>query len=401
MANKNTTEAAAKAAEKIVEAIRKSPEVLRPIEDAIKEVEVEAKTKAKEIEETLLSVGTSKEEIVELSSHLDEYRQIEFLNEVYIAIKHYKEVAQDKSKTIEEALEYFRFKVAKFGFSPFWKEDRDLIPLVSAYGTIKDRVALVVNCYFEHVRTFPQEERILSDEQAKEIRNRVGIKGTKTEKDEFTNYLEIYDTLNKAKTLYYRIKHKYFSCALTATSYFQTYEWLTKAEEFFNYVSPLIDPNKKEEFERLTEEYNNYLKNYQRFGELKAKSGKGWVDKQRKDCLSWAISTTDVIVKQSLSEYKGSVVAFQKWIKDNDAEMLLPDGLRKELFFAKENSYLSELQDKYYSSHINKMIKRGETPTKEDKKIAVFPEWENVKPDKDTQKYIISQIDGIREQFKQ
>lgn len=401
MAKKRTT--AEEAAQKIVDAIKSHPETLRTIKDAIEDVKEEAKENAKEVEETLSYFGSSMEELKGLTLHLekDEYRRLEFMQEVYLALKHYKDGKDEiKLDTIAEMLEHFRFKVSKFGWFPLYKENRSLVPVVAAYGTARDKAALIINAYFGHAVAFPDEERILTEKQAKEIRKGIAQSGTDKEKADFTECFVFYDTFNRAAPLYYKAKYKFFSCALTSVAYFQTYEWLSKAEELFNSFATLVDPTKKEEFAKLTEKYNDYLQNYQKFGELKADSGKGWVDRQRKSCLEWAITATETLVTPSLSEYKGAVVAFNKWVKDKDAELFLPDNLRKELLFAESCSYLGELQSKYYSSNIKRREASGEKPKEEEKKIAVFPEWKDVEPDQKAQDYITTYLDGIRKQIK-
>lgn len=398
MAKKRTT--AEEAAQKIVDAIKSHPETLRNVKDIWEDIQDEAKERAKEIDETLSYFGTSREELTELTSHLSEERQIEFTQEVYTALKNYKESEEEpKSRTIDELLEYFRFKVGKFGYYPLIDEDKDLIPIVAAYGSVRDKTALAINAHFDFIKDHPKEKPILSRAQANEIRKSIGVLGEKY-REEFVGYLIIYDTFNNTKGSFYRAKYKFFACGLTAVAYFNTYEWLGKAEELFNSFAPLVDPNKKEEFKRLTDEYNDYLQNYQTFGELENVSGDNWIDKKREDCLEFATATTETLVRNSLAEFKGTIAAFKKWIKDNDAEIFAPIQLKRELLLAERLCYLRELQGKYYKSFLKEIEKRGDEITEQDKKLAVFPEWEDVEPNQKIEEIITREINDYRETHK-
>ena len=79
--------------------------------------------------------------------------------------------------------------------------------------------------------------------------------------------------------------------------------------------------------------------------------------------------------------------------------MFVPMELREQIDML-EQGYLQELQSKYYHSHLKYMEERGETITDADRKIALFPEYEEVKPDEGTKKYTLEKLDGYKETFK-
>ena len=153
------------------------------------------------------------------------------------------------------------------------------------------------------------------------------------------------------------------------------------------------------ELKLIAKNYNDYLNLFQRFGDLDEVQGDGWIDKQRGNCFEFAEALTTEYVTNRLAELKGHITAIKLWIKKNGAEMFVPMELRKQIDML-EQGYLQELQSKYYHSHLKYMEERGETITDADRKIALFPEYEEVKPDEGTKKYTLKKLDGYKETFK-
>lgn len=306
----------------------------------------------------------------------------------------YRQRGNTLEEIVESVLQEFREEVAKYGYVGVKKE---MLPIIAHYGTTKDKVALIVNAHFD-MKKNEQAEPILSRKQADDIKAEVKTHG-REEMVKFMNGLSLYDTLRFILPQFYRAKYSYLSTAFQSTIYFQTYEWLGKAEELFNRFSSLVDPDKQAEFRQLAKEYNSYLQSYQRFGELDEKSGGGWIDKQIEDCLSYADILSTHLCKERLQDLKGAIEAIETWIKDNNAEMFISMELRDQIDCLKTES-IQELQSKYYSSHIRYMEERGETPTEADRKIALFPEYEEVKRDEDTYQFFYSELDGYKETYK-
>lgn len=302
-----------------------------------------------------------------------------------------------KYKSVDEALTRFREVLGKTGFLGLERE-QELIPIVEYYGTIKDKTALVVNSHWDMTKE-EGKTPLMTRKRVDDIRNDIRSQGYEAMK-EFMTYLAMFDSIKKVYHLYYRLKYSYLSMAYQSTIYFQTYEWLGKAEELFNSFASLVDPNKREEFSKLAQDYNTYLQSYQRFGELEEVKGEGWIDKQRDNCLTYADVITTDFCRKRLADFKGAVVGIDKWIAYHKVEMFIPMELREQranLHYAQ----IQELQSKYYFSHLKYMEDHGETPTDADKKIALFPEYDEVEPNEEVTKYIYKQLDGYKQKIQQ
>lgn len=388
MAKKKTT--AEEAAQKIADAILKDPEALH----AIKTIKDEARERADELKELLSAEGYSREFLIEYTSYLGlgSERQLEVLKSLYLSFMKYKDETPEGENTIEYILQKFRNKVAKSGSVGLMKE-KDVIPIVSVLGTPKDKAALVLAAYWN--MRGGDYNTILNRKEVDEVRESVREQGEKAMK-EFVHSLAIRDALHKGLHIFYRLKFSYFSLAYQTALYFHTYEWLGKAEELFNSFTPLVDPTKKEEFKRLTEEYNSYLQNFQQFGELDKVDGNRWVDKQRKTCLEWAEAACE-ICSEKLSDLKGAVEGFRVWIKDNKAEILVPTEVLDQLSIGvRFDTIIKELQGKYKKTHLETLEREGKTITEEDKKIALFPNYEDVDANKKISNIVYQNLDGLK-----
>lgn len=377
---------------KIIAAIKNSPEVMQTIDSAIKEARDEALETQKEIDQTLSSIGTSRESLIQRTAHLKGKKQYHKLSEIYAAFVHYKDEAPNRKEVIEFVLDKYRKGLAEGGYN-FIQKEKQLIPIVEAYGSVKDKVALIVNAHFDMSKD--EIEPLLSRNEAEAIKAEIRTQGIEA-MEEFMTYLYLTDALRFILQQFYTAKFSFLSSAYQSTIYLHTYEWLGKTEELFNSFASLVDPNKQAEFNQLATEYNSYLQNYQRFGELDEKSGDGWVDEQREDCLSYAQILCTEVCRNRLSQLKGAIEAIEQWTKDNEAELFLPMELRNQIHTLKTET-IQELQSKYYSSHLRYMEERGETPTEADRKIALFPGYEEVERKLRTYKYIYYKLDGYKE----
>lgn len=306
----------------------------------------------------------------------------------------YKERGNNLSEIIESVLQEYRQEVGKYGYVAIKKE---MIPIIEYYGSIKDIAALCTLAYFDMEQD--SQKPILSRSRVDEIRDKVRSRGIDAMVD-FMNYLILYETLKKNFDLFYRIKYRYTSMAHLATIYFHTYEWLGKAEELFNSLYPLVSEDRKTELQVITKKYNNYLNSFQRFGDLEEVQGNGWIDKQRENCLEYAKLITTDYVTNSLAAVKGHITAIKLWIKRNGAEMFVPMELREQIEMLEQGD-LQELQDKFYLSHLKDMEERGEIITDEDKKISLFPEYEEIIPDERAKKHTLKKLDDYKKTFKQ
>lgn len=348
----------------------------------------------KEISESKTSKESREEKI---KASLQEARGIYLLMGGESGMKKRMELIKALRKykgNVDEALTLFRERVSSLGYKGI---EKSMIPIVAAYGTTKDKVALIVNAHFDMIKEIWNKTPLLSRRKADEIKASVGKEG-REEQVEFMNALSLYDALVFIYPDFYKDKYGYLSAAYQSTIYLQTYEWLGKAEELFNSFAPLVAEDKKAEFKALARNYNSYLQTFQRFGELDDKSGEGWVDKQREDCFGYADIITKEICTRKLSQLKATIEAIEDWAKDNRAEMFLTLELRDQIQTMKTTS-IQELQSKYYLSHLQYMEARGETPTDADRKIAIFPEYNEVEREEKHYKYIYTKLDGYKKVY--
>lgn len=217
--------------------------------------------------------------------------------------------------------------------------------------------------------------------------------------DEFSECCHIYDALVRIKKDIDGRFNTYGYLASKMVIYLNLYEWLGKSEELFNAFSSLVDESKREEFNRLAENYSEYLRTYQGYGELKPVEGERWTDTERGNCLDYANSFVLVLTK-GISAIKSCRYAVEKWIKDNKAKKYVPIELREKLWYGYDNFSISELQDKYCLSHLRNMEESGEPITDEDRRIAIFPDADEVGIDEVIVEQTYNRINEYRENYR-
>lgn len=305
----------------------------------------------------------------------------------------YRKRGTNIQEITDSVLQEYRKQVGKLGYKGIKEE---MIPIVEYYGTIKDKAALCT-AYFDCDSHKGDKIRNLTRTTVDRIRKGLRSDGREA-MVEYMNEITKYDAMRKARSLFYEAKYRYLTCALTTASYFGIYEWLGVAENFFNSVSPLIAQDKEAEFKDIARKYNEYLESYQRFGELDEVSGKGWIDKQRNNAYEFASVGTD-IAENNLSNYKGMIEGFKIWIKQNSAEMFIPFDIRRDIIEVEYDTCIREIQSKYYFAHLEDMSQSGQTPTEEDRKIAIFPIWDEVGVNEVTRNFITRKLDGFKQTF--
>lgn len=393
MAKKKTDEAA----QRIKDAIENSPEVKDAIEESFKDIIEAAEEERREIDETLSSVGTSREELIKRLSSLGvgSDRQLYSLSELYKSFRHYKDEVPEGENVIEYILREYRDKVGKFGYLGIKKE---MIPTVQRFGTIKDIAALCTLAYYDMEQdkdTLAPKAPLLSRKKTDEIRNEIRSRG-RAAMVEFMNCLSLYETLHRNFHNFYGFQNTYTSTAYQTAIYLNTHEWLCEVEELFNSLAPLVPEDK---LRPIAEKYNDFLIQYQRFGELDETRGDGWIDKQKASCLKYAERLAMDLVSSSLAELKGHIVAIRLWIKKNKAEMFVPMELRNQIAQI-EQGCISEIHSKYYSSYLIRKEEQGGIITEADRQRAILPEYEDIEPDENAKKYTLEKLDGYKETFK-
>ena len=304
---------------------------------------------------------------------------------------------KDKGETIEERIGYalteYRDKIAMYGYKLLRPE---MVPIVETYGTIKDKAALCCIGYFDLTRENKVEigtkaEPVLDRKRVDEIRKKIRRMG-KGAIVEYMNYLSLYNCFMEIFHLFYRVKYTYLAIAYQITIYFNTYEWLTKTGELFNAIEPHINDK---ELTKIATDFNEYLQNYQRFGELKEVKGEGWQETQAGNCLEYASLLTEIATDR-LSALKGHIKGIKSWAAENEALIFMPMEMREQIEDVEEG-YIKELHSKYYKNYIKE---RGELSTEEERKAAIYPSYDETKANEEMITFTIKKLNGYKKEFK-
>lgn len=304
---------------------------------------------------------------------------------------------EDFDKTVEYILKLFRDTIVTKGYRGL---QRNMIPVVYYYGTIKDKAALCLQ-YFDYTRLNkggkhpPIGKRTIDS-----LRQRIYDSGRETLR-EFVNYLAIYETYKAvAKHLYY-VENIYFSTIFQTALYIQNYEWLTRTADLLTAMRPLItkttDGVSKDAikaFADVIDKQNDYLQSNQRFGELKVINDKV-EDKEAINCLDFAKGMAEGIAPL-LSNIKGIIEGLKEWTTKQEGKpfnsIIMPQDIREAILFPEEKLSINEVQDKYYKYHLKEMEKKGDPITDHDKVIAILPTYAEVEVDEDIKQQTIGKL---------
>lgn len=299
---------------------------------------------------------------------------------------------KDKGETAQERIGYavseYRDKIARYGYKLLRPE---MVPIVETYGSIKDKAALCSIGFFDmnrerNVIIGADIEPLLTQKRMEAIKRGIRRMG-KEAVAEYMNYLSLYNCFMEIFHLFYRMKYTYLAIAYQITIYFNTYEWLNKTGELFKAIEPHINDK---ELTKIATDFNEYLQNYQRFGELKEVKGEGWQETQADNCLEYATIMTKIATDR-LSALKGHIAGIMEWAVINDANYFIPMELRDGIESA-EKGYIKELQGKYYK-------KQSDNHTEEERKVAIFPSYDDIKPNEDMKNYTIKKLNEAKKEF--
>lgn len=325
----------------------------------------------------------------------DKLRETRLIIEFADGQTYYSNHGDNLQEITDNVLQEFRDRVGKLGYKGLYEE---MLPFVEVYGTTKDKAALNAIAFHDMSRGIVKTPVLSSRGRTEDIKRNIQLQGQE-EVLEYMENLTYYDAIQNTLNYFYELKYNYASAAYQATIYLNQYEWLKKAEELFNSFTAIVPEDKQADLKIIAKNYNNYLKSCQPFGELDEVKGKGWKDKDTANCLDYAKSIIEVVVQKKLANVKGFIEGVNKWVKSFGAEMFIPMELRDQIEFIK-GGYVDELQDKYYTSHLKRMKERGEIITNESKVIAVFPSYEDIKPDKEVVKLTINKLNENKKDFK-
>ena len=308
---------------------------------------------------------------------------------------------KDKGDTLEDRVKWilneYRSQVSKNGFKGITK---DMIPIVEAYGSIKEKSSIILAAYWEMKNTY-KKAPLLSMKRSDEIRNSILSLGEDAVR-EYMYYLSLWDAMqDRALIILNSLRVECLSFMYQTALTYYVYEWNKAAENIFNSVSTLIPDDKRIEFDKIVADYNEVQRN-SLFGDLQKvrieKDGEDssvmYCDNERGEFIKEIIDLTGR-VRTTLSRLKGAVDGYKRWIKDNEAEIIVPYNILEKLSWA-ENVCITELDNKYYQSNLKG--KDADNLTDEERAITIFPKYEDVETDVITSNLIYRKLDGSRKQ---
>lgn len=309
-------------------------------------------------------------------------------------------------KTAEYILQLFRDAIVTKGYRGL---ERNMIPVVYYYGTLKDKAALCLQ-YFDYTRLNKDGKHPpIGKRTIDSLRQRIYDSGRENLR-KFINYLAVYETYKAIGKHFYYVEAIYFSTIFQTALYIQNYEWITRTADLLQAMRPLITKTTDgvtedaiKAFANVIDKQNEYLQEYQRYGELKVINDKV-EDKEAISCLEFATGMAQGIAPL-LSNLKGIIEGLKEWTTEQEGKpfnsILMPQDIREAILFPDEKLTINEVHDKYYKSHLKKMEEKGETITDHDKAIAILPSYTDVEVDEDIKQQTIGKLnDTLQEKSR-
>lgn len=285
---------------------------------------------------------------------------------------------------VEKGLRIFRDVMATRGFAGV---DDDVCPIVSAYGTIRDKTLLIAAILDAKNAATKDLEKT-----ANTIMNNIlqGIGYSRDEQKEYAYYLANYAALYSVRDLFVAATAKYMLAATIAANTISTHEDLLSMEWTFNTILPALANPK--EISDLQQKYNS-----RQFGRIVYKGGV-FVDEQAPKIWEKAECGAKEAAER-LAELKGLLMALKRWAEDKGTEDFIPWIYRDYMARAQETSHVFGVMEKYYKSHINALKESGETISEEDMKTAILPDFDGTEANpyaaEITKKRILKEYDSI------
>lgn len=289
-------------------------------------------------------------------------------------------------KPIEETLKEYREAIEAKGY---YGVNAKIAPIVEAYGTIEDRIELIVNGYFDMKYDLYDKQKI-EQASARSLMDSVSYEGDY--KAVWDRYVYLYERLRDTIEPFNQVKDSYMESCYTAIAYLTKYEWMKLTEHTLSYVKPLIDEAKIGAFTELTESLNSYLiENAQRELSLN-KEGTGYEFKGAEDLLNFAKEVTELL-ELKMAQYKAAIETINEWAKENGMERAMPMGIKQntQIITFKDDNF-HDIPKKYFKRNLRELERAGKVPTEEEKKLALFPIYDETEPDKSTRKVFLSYL---------
>lgn len=304
---------------------------------------------------------------------------------------------QDFDKTVEYILQLFRDAIATKGYKGL---ERNMIPVVYFYGTIKDKAGLCLQ-YFDYFRSVKNGKHPpINKHTIDSIRQDINDSGRENLR-QFVNYLAVFEAYKAVSKHYYFVEAIYFSTIFQTALYIQNYEWITRTADLLTTMRPLITKtadgvteDEVKAFADVIDKQNEYLQSNHLYGELKVLNEKV-EDKEAFSCLEFATGMAKGIAPL-LSNLKGIIEGLKEWTNEQEGNpyksILMPQEIRNVILTPEEKLTINEVQDKYYTYYLKKMEEKGETITDHDRAIAILPSYSDVEVDENIKQQTIGKL---------
>ena len=312
--------------------------------------------------------------------------------------------------TPEEGLRLFRDETESRGNAGITKH---MIPIVVNYGTVKDKMILLLLSRPDRMRD--KLDPLLTKRQFDRIRDEMYKYGYG---DEMLAYLNAYSAMRKVEDNVNYAKACYLLHGEKAAQYLVTFLWLQRAEALFNAIQHNEDVFNELylDYEAMDGKYkewihDNYtptrklMQDYEKELMENSQWGAAWDDKSPESLIPFEDADKRKvweyfvkcckIAEKRLSEYKGALAAVEEWAERYHARSLMPTRLKSIIDFAPFDTTIDAIPDTFCHNYIKKMEEAGESLSKEERARAVYPDFEEVEPDKKTKDYITERIDEI------
>lgn len=286
-----------------------------------------------------------------------------------------------KYKTKEKGLKAFR-KAASY--DGYYSVSMDMIAIVETYGTLEDKSALCILCYYDMDRD-GQRPR-LTKKRLKAIEKSIkAVGGYPT----YLEYMNIFNSLIFATDMIKQSYSMYYTTAEKAAHFLNTYLWFSSVWKLLvDKIPDMIADEDEEKFKNTLISFfgdvahNNLNLDFD-FDYKPRGNFNGDLDSMT-SVLSGAYKQIRDMAEKKLSIVKGILTGINKWIEDNKAEMFAPLVLRKHLVLTPFNTIPREIPERFTKQYAEE---HKDELKEQEKDFPIFPEYEDLPVDEEAVEY--------------
>lgn len=238
-------------------------------------------------------------------------------------------------------------------------------------GTAKQKALLVCRNWTD--KNAKGAEPLLTEAEVKQV-----TKSLKTDEErrEYNKWLDTYNVYNRLMTLCGLVYREYQALAERVLGYLRVWEDYDNQENNLNRIyEQLISEASDKQKAAFSETIRTLSIPYGKIIQDK----EGYVEITREPLLELIHDE----VKAMVVAYSGSkafVIAVEEWTKRKRCKVFMPDAMAEALNNIKSD-YALRVAPKYSRAQLKKLAENGHIITKEEKRVAVFPSYEEIETD--------------------